>query len=95
MPRAEPTEDATFPVYRVQAVCSKCGKKGSTKALQKYPKDTVITTPCSACVKSWEKRVDQFHGQQALGTIRSKGADRDKPEHTPLEHEPHWTEKLP
>ncbi|KKL09527.1 hypothetical protein LCGC14_2564950 [marine sediment metagenome] len=94
MPRTEPAEDATFPVYRVQAVCSNpdCGKKGWTKALQNYPKDTVITTPCSSCVKSWETRVERFHGQQPLGVIRSKGARDPEPERTPREHKPHWTD---
>ena len=93
MPRTEPAEDATFPVYRVQAVCSNpdCGKKGWTKALQNYPKDTVITTPCSLCVKSWETRVEQFHNPRPLGTIRSKGA-KDEP--GPREHKPHWTDDL-
>ncbi|KKL27154.1 hypothetical protein LCGC14_2388030 [marine sediment metagenome] len=94
MPRAEPTADATFPVYRVRAVCSVCDKKGWTNSLQKYPKDTVITTPCSTCVKTWERRVAQFHSKP-LGLIRSKGAKQAEPEHNPREHEPHWTEKLP
>ena len=92
MPRAEPTADATFPVYHVNAVCPKCGRKGQTKALQNYPKDTVITTPCSSCVKSWETRVERFHGQQPLGVIRSKGARDPEPERTPREHKPHWTD---
>jgi hypothetical protein len=97
MPRPEPAEDATFPVYRVQAVCSNkaCGRKGLTNTFKKYPEGTVITTKCSMCVKSWETTVKQFYRHQPLGVIRSKGTDRDKPKHTPLEHEPHWTEKLP
>ena len=92
MPRTEPTEDATFPVYRVRAVCSKCGRKGWTNALQKYPKDAVITTPCSTCVKSWQASIEALH-HQPLGVMRTNR--QQKPEHKPLEHEPHWTEKLP
>ncbi len=91
MSRAEPTEDATFPVYRVQAKCSKCGKKGWTKALKKYPKGTVIETPCSVCVKSYEASVERLEQQRPLGVLR---ADRkkDEPEHKPREYKPHWTD---
>ncbi len=93
MPRAEPTEDATFPVYRVQAKCSnpECGRKGWTKALQKYPEGTVIETPCSSCVKSWEARIDSLHRHQGLGTLRSNRTQQDKPKPR-LEH---WTDRLP
>ena len=91
MPRTEPTEDATFPVYRVKAVCPKCGRKGWTKGLQNYPKGTVITTSCSRCVKSWEASVEQFQ-HRSLGVIRSKGAKQDEPERKPREHKPHWTD---
>lgn len=93
MPRAEPTEDATFPVYRVKAVCSKCGKKGWTNSLQKYPKDTVITTPCSTCVQSWETHVEGFRSPRPLGDFRSKG--QAEPERRPREHKPHFTDGFP
>ena len=98
MPRTiEPTEDATFPIYRVRAVCSNkaCGRKGWTNTFKKYPEGTVITTKCSMCVKSWEASVKGFYGQQPLGVIRAKRTKRDEPEHKPLEHKPHWTEKIP
>ena len=92
MPRTEPTEDATFPVYRVQALCPKCGKKGETKALKKYPKDTVIETLCSLCVKSWEAGVKQLSQSQGLGVIRAGRKSQDEPEHNQREHKPHWTD---
>ncbi len=97
MPRSEPTEDATFPVYRVRAVCSnkECGRKGWTNTLKKYPKGTVITTKCSACVKSWQTSVKQFYDQpRPLGVMHTKRT-KQEPEHKPLETKPHWTEKLP
>ena len=92
MPRTEPTEDATFPVYRVQALCPKCGKKGETKARKKYPKDTVIETLCSLCVKSWEAGVEQLRISQGLGVIRTGRKSQDEPEHKPREYKPHWTD---
>ena len=92
MPRTEPREDATFPVYRVQAQCPKCGKKGETKALMQYPKDTVITTPCSGCVKTWEAGIDKLGQPRPLGTMRTDRKRQDEPEHNPLEKEGHWTD---
>ncbi len=91
MPRAEPIEDATFPVYRVKATCPKCGRKGWTNSLQNYPKGTVIKTRCSKCVQSWERRVAQFHSRP-LGVIRAKAAKQAEPEHNPREYKPHWTD---
>ena len=91
MSRATPTEDATFPVYRVNAVCPTCGRKGQTNSLQQYPKDTVIKTACSKCVQSWERQVARFDSRP-LGVIRAKGAKQDQPEHNPREHKPHWTD---
>ncbi len=93
MPRTEPTEDAMFPVYRVKAVCSKCGKKGWTNSLQNYPEGTVITTPCSKCVQSWERGVDQFRSPRPLGVFRSKG--QPEPERRPFEHKTHYTDLIP
>ena len=92
MPRTEPSEDATFPVYRVQALCPKCGKKGETKALKKYPKDTVIETLCSLCVKSWEAGVERLSQSQGLGVMHTNRTRRDEPEHKPLEKKGHWTD---
>ncbi len=90
MPRTEPTEDATFPVYRVQAVCSnpECGRKGWTKALKKYPEGTVIETPCSACVKTWEAGLEQLGQPRPLGVMRT---NRTRDEEA--EHKPHWTDR--
>ena len=93
MPRTEPSEDATFPVYRVQAVCSKCGKKGWTKALKQYPEGTVITTPCSMCVKTWEAGIEKLGKARPLGVMRTDRKRQDEPEHKPREYEPHWTDK--
>ena len=92
MPRTQPTEDATFPVYRVQAKCPKCGKQGETKAFKKYPKDTVIEAKCSACVTSWEASVKQLGKPRPLGEMRTKRKGQDEPEHKPREHKPHWTD---
>jgi len=77
MPRTEPTEDATFPVYRVQAVCLRCGRKGETKALMPYPKDTVIGTLCSRCVKSWEISVEALE-HRPLGVMHTNRTNRDE-----------------
>ena len=92
MSRTQPTEDATFPVYRVQAKCPKCGKKGETKAFKKYPKDTVIDAKCSACVTSWEASVDKLCQPRPVGEMRAKRKKQDEPEHNPREHKPHWTD---
>ena len=93
MSRTEPTEDATFPVYRVQAQCPKCGKKGETKALKQYPEGTVIETACSGCVKTWEASVDKLCQSRPLGVMRTDRKRQDEPEHKPREYEPHWTDK--
>lgn len=85
MSRPEPKEDSDFPVYKVRAACA-CGRKGWTKALQEYPKGTVITTPCSDCVKAWEARVES-HTLPPLQLV--------KPEPKPLERKDHWTDKIP
>ena len=92
MSRTQPTEDATFPVYRVQAKCPKCGKKGETKALKHYSEGTVITTPCSRGVGNWEARLKQLGKPRPLGEMRTKRKAQDKPEHNPREHKPHWTD---
>jgi hypothetical protein len=93
MPRTEPTEDATFPVYRVQAKCPKCGKKGWTKAFKHYPKGTVIQTLCSLCIGSWEASVDKLCQPRSMGVMRTNRKSQDEPEHKPREHEPHWTDR--
>ena len=95
MPRPEPVEDAEFPVYRVRAVCSNdtCGRKGWTKALREYPKGTVISTPCTDCVKSWEARVDVSH-RRPLELVKARLRNKAEPERKPLESKPHWTDKL-
>ena len=93
MPRSQPSEDATFPVYKVQAKCPKCGKQGETKALKKYPEGTVIETACSMCVKTWEASVEQLGKARPLGVMRTDRKRQDEPEHKPREYEPHWTDK--
>ncbi len=95
MPRTEPVEDATFPLYRVKAVCSNetCSRKGWIKTFHHYPEGTVIRTHCSRCVDRWEAGLRKLQ-LQSLGILRAKG-QQDKPEHSPLEHKPHWTEKIP
>ena len=72
MSRTQPTEDATFPVYRVQAKCPKCGKQGETKALKHYSEGTVITTPCSRCVGNWEARLQQLGKPRPLREVRGE-----------------------
>ena len=84
MPRSQPSEDATFPVYKVQAKCPKCGKQGETKALRQYPDGTVIEAKCSACVKTWEASVKR------LGKPRPLGEMRTKRQHDPSKKEGAW-----
>ena len=93
MPRSQPSEDATFPVYKVQAKCPKCGKQGETKALRQYPDGTVIDAKCSGCVKTWEAGVKRLGKPRPLGEMRTKRKGQDKPEPKPREYEPHWTDK--
>lgn len=97
MPRSEPAEHADFPVHRVQAVCANadrlipmetCGRTGWTRAVMPYAEGTVISTPCSDCVERWQAKVAALQGPR-LKILRAK------PERKPLEHKPHWTDKLP
>ena len=97
MSRTQPTEDATFPVYRVQAKCPKCGKQGETKALKHYSEGPVITTPCSRCVGNWEARLKQLGKHRPLGEMRTKRQHdtregQDARGHKPREYKPHWTD---
>ncbi len=87
MSRSEPTEGTDFPVYRVQAKC-RCGREGWTKSFRKDPEGTVISATCYGCVEKRKARVVEFENARFAHKT-------PKPEPKPLEHKPHWTDKLP